>query len=317
MAPYKQQHWLPCSYLQFFAIPGKETGSARTAVVTRVSADGVRQVKTETVGAKKYFYRGGNEKPEQSEKLFTMLEGPYAENIKRLKADHKLDKSTRLRILNYLISLHLRNPAYVNATKLNNFEKFQAMTEVMLNAMVGGYAVPPRPLEFDISQIVKRFEGTGIIPDPNALWASQILAEEVARIWDLQFVKSNDSRLFTTDHPVIILGELHPHIVLAPVTPELLAVGIDNRRYGFARNWLTSADEVRVQNLLYAQSQGAIFTHIEDVHEVQPWIDALKDTSDVDNATHVAETGWTPQILQTIKLEKLGFSFDFVERSGI
>lgn len=310
----KKQHWLPCAYLNFFAIP--DSGNGRKAKIHRVSNSGIHSREIEEEGYSNWHYRTKEENPNQSEGLFEIGEATYPLLIEKFLMGQILSKEEKINILHFLILLHIRNPSYLNETDISNFDKVQNIFAVLMEIMVDDWEILPESEDFDLSimpeKVKKRFDETGLELSKSDIWTAIVRNQILCDIWELNFLKVLDGNLWTIDHPVILLGiEPNVDVILAPISPQFLAVAVDTRKYQIRNQWLTSHDEKTIVRLLASQTQRFIYSSEADKSKLSNLTNLLKNKSSSWQSI-VSEEGWIPQILQINKLRELGLTFDFL-----
>ena len=134
MPEYKLQHWLPASYLQFFAVSGTPEGRDSIVYVTTSDKSETRKVKN--VAASNFLYSRLD--PKSAEKRFHRAEGDYPRLLRKALNGAPLQKSERMQLFLIMLDLHFRNPAYANQTSKERTDASEHMVRSFLFKRVVG-----------------------------------------------------------------------------------------------------------------------------------------------------------------------------------
>ena len=196
MPEYKLQHWLPASYLQFFAVSGTPEGRDSIVYVTTSEKSETRKVKN--IAVSNFLYSRLD--PKSAEERFHRAEGDYPQFLRKALNGAPLQKSERMQLFMIMLDLHFRNPVYVNETSK---ERTDAAEHMVRSFLIERVVCSSEAEAQDLDNVVDR----------------------VFDRWELQAVEVPQSvQLWTSDHPALLfsLGEARVFAFAIPsvITPK-------------------------------------------------------------------------------------------------
>jgi hypothetical protein len=235
---YKRQHFVPASYLRYFAID--QSKCDRRSRLWRTDKNGSIQVSAKTQCAENFIY--SRDDAAVAEAHFQIFEKSYCDCLDCLRQDWDLSRQQYGNLLLCMWNLNLRNAAHQNLSDHDGFRAYQIRWHLAATGLLLG--------------------GEGILFDTASFQA------HIENFWSLRImVAPRDSFFITSDNPAMMISlspvsRLVDGLVL-PLTPTLLAFAFDHRRVRFKNTQLSPRD---VSNLNGEQ----IINSISAVYSAQP-----------------------------------------------
>ena len=246
MAPYKNQHFVPCCYLKFFSVDGTWP-DARKARVWFTDGSKSICVPVSSVGVEKYTY--SKENPE-FDRQFHNMEQHYPQIIEKiLGGERRFNRFDYYGLIMIMVDFNLRNIAYENRSEVERMHVYEAMSRAFIGDM---FAEAPGHGS-DKPEMLKWLEAN----------------------WDMQIFSPETSETFiTSDNPSIIFTEPkteRPMMILLPIHPKCAIVAYDKRGVTPSGNTVSDADLSVFNGLQINMSVQHIFSNIDMKTEPDNW----------------------------------------------
>jgi hypothetical protein len=216
--PPSKQHYLPCVYLQQFSTDGPSAG--RDSPIWRLSRHGHKAVPVESQCFERNFYSATE--PAGAESLFGNYETMYGTLVQRIWGGHR-NRNIReyFGLMFFIVSLHLRNPAYKVSRKLG--------------ARLDAYKL-----------LENQFIYHHLMRAPEIVTTPDQHIERLKEAWGVFIYKSaSEIRLVSSDNPALWFtadgtGDLN--FMVLPVTPHYCAIAYNREVINLVGDSLSLAD---------------------------------------------------------------------------
>ena len=213
----RKQHYLPCSYLQFFDISGIPSG--RDSRVYCIDGKRCFKQKVEDIAFENFFYSSND--PDSAEAVFHTEEQNYQYLVKEIESNRSIEGLNHVLMLNNMFTLHLRTSAFDNHTGLEQIEAY--------------------------NQLNKTFLVAHIVDTPEQAENAEAIKNILLDNWRILPLFTKSPVFITSDHPAILFGDNKVRIVFLPIKPFLAVVAFDLRKVKQNGKSIVS-DDIRKMN---------------------------------------------------------------------
>lgn len=282
MASHKRQHYVPASYLAYFAID--QSNCNRKSFLWRVDKKAATPVTAESQCALPFHYSELNAR--FAEEHFQRFEGTYCASVDAIHRGKVLPPEMYGNLLLSMLVLHLRNAAHVNCSGLEGFVAYQQRWALTLAGLLLG--------------------------DPTIPLTQTLISDHVSRHWQLQILETpSDSLLLTSDNPSIWIT-FHPEsdlldAIILPLTPRFLAVAFDKRRIFFRNLPLTSQTVSHLNGQQLSNSIAAIYSSQPLAPEAQMNVHSHYSSTEPATKTEFTDELWTARLAIWPTAPEIGF----------
>ena len=244
------QHWLPCSYLQYFSITGKPEG--RRSIVFWTNGKISRTAAVEKLATSNYTYSRVN--PSEAESKFHDTEKDYPRTIDELLQAKVLGKKQYYGLILTMFDFHLRNVAYENRTDSEYIDVYEKMSSSFLACVFAD----------------TQSQGTDL----------NDLGKHLIKYWRLQPVQSFTEKFITSDNPSLVFGEAKTiAAIFLPVHPNLGVIAFDKRKLNL-KSARATIDDVALLNGFQVQMS---IRHVFSDHDLSKIKDDWKALQNIAN----------------------------------
>lgn len=240
----KRQHWVPCGYLQFFAINGDVQGRNSQVYFTDGKISKIAPVKD--LAVEKFTYSRENLALDHE---FNEMEKDLPSIIRKILKAEDLRKKEYYSLIIIMCDLNLRSVAFENRTDLERFHVYEAISKSFNQDM---YADA---------------EGQG--NDLNGM------IEHLKMNWELAPICSETGEKFiTSDNPSMILTDpkdQRPVLIYLPIHPQRAVIAYDKRSIKMTSGEVT-IDALRLLNGLQINlAVRHVFSDYDIMDEPEDW----------------------------------------------
>lgn len=250
--PPSKQHYLPCVYLKQFSIDGPK--AHRNSLIWRLSRHVHKQVPVESQCYERNFYSASDSAGAQ--KLFRTYEDLYCILAQRIwSGDPNQSIQEYFGLMFFMISLHLRNPAYKVSRTLGPRIKAYTLLE---------------------SQFIHHH----LMGSPDYVSTPEQQLERLKDSWGVfVYASASENRLITSDNPSLWFstgGSGNLHFVILPVTPNSCAIAYNREVINLAGDSLSPADvevlnKAQVKSCVKALYSDAPFSEEDQQESAEFW----------------------------------------------
>jgi hypothetical protein len=270
--PPSNQHYLPCVYLKQFSVDGPT--AERNSRIWSLSRHGHTALPVESQCYERKFYSAIDSTT--AEKLFDHYEDLYGTLAQRIwKGDRNRNIREYFGLMFFIVSLHLRNPAY----------------EV-------SRAFGPRIKAYTLLE--SQFIHHHLMGAPDCASTLDQQLERLKDFWGVfVYTSASENRLITSDNPALWFstnGSGDLHFMILPVTPNSCAIAYNREVISLAENSLSPADvdvlnEAQVKSCLAALYSDAPFSEQNRQESAEFWIRHKPPSG------FVTDDEWQPNII--------------------
>jgi len=204
MSGPKRQHWVPCAYLQFFAVDANYKGRKSTVFF----CDGAvsKASSAEALGAEKWAYSKINPAVDH---LFNVIESDYPKIVRKTLDDKPLTMKEKLGLFLTVFDLNHRNVAFENKSSKERFDVYRAISR----SFIEDFSKEANVAHDDFQGLQDYLVGT---------WTVAVVRPET------------DEKFITSDYPSIVFTGAtkgRPTLAILPAHPSFAFVIFDNEAF--------------------------------------------------------------------------------------
>ena len=238
MPTHKKQHYLPSSYLKYFATESLRNG--RRSKTWR--CDGKRQilVAVDSQCHKDYFYSKAN--PQKAEESFAKLESVYCRIVDKLIVGNTVSPTDLGSLFLCMVDLNLRNAIHVNRTENEGFEVYESRCRLFIQQMFLNEDQIDNPRQEMMRQIFENWR-IDFIHAPK----------------DVEFATSDNPSVFLTYNETARSPRRATQAILLALTPKLLVVVFDKRVIAVNHRHASLDDVIAFNNIQLLNAKDCLF----------------------------------------------------------